>query len=110
MNHNSPENLVDFKTLNTFLAEKASKDDLEMRLEGKSNIKDTTFNLNTSTTIHNQLKNIGILVLEILRKDYLNFTETPKTKNCARREAKQILNQASTVVQWINGFKPEDSS
>ena len=110
MNQRSPENLVNYKTFYSFLDEKADKKELENQMNEKSNVEDMLLNLNVSTTIHKQLKNVGILVLEILRRDLLKYEESRKTKNCWKREATEILEQATSVIKWINRYNPEDIS
>lgn len=105
MSHHSPDNLVDYKTFNEFLKGKVDKDEFENSLQDKSNLQDVERNLNAISTIHKQLKNVGVLVFEILRRELMKYEEKAKTKNGGKREALEILDQASNVVKWIDNFK-----
>ncbi|CAI2358875.1 unnamed protein product [Moneuplotes crassus] len=108
MSYHSPENLVDYGTFNSALDTKVEKSDLDKLLEGKSDINQMDTNTIALQVLHKQLKNIGILVFEILRKEFMKFEESKKIKNCAKREAKEILEQASNITKWINCFNPQN--
>lgn len=105
---NDPNNMVDYKTFNSFVNNKVEKGELMSLLQLKSNVQDTEINMKATDILHKQLKHVLVLLIEVFRKDLLKFEQNKKPKNSGKRDAQIILNQAVYIAKWINSFNPEN--
>ena len=99
---NNGENNVDWKTFNSIIRTKISRDELWTYLGTKSNVSDTDANMKATDIIHKQIKHITAILLEVL-----NSFRTPSAKN-NENQFQILYSQGLNLLKWIFNFDPEN--
>jgi hypothetical protein len=87
------------KVLNT----KASQDNLNVLAQSKANKNDLEEHMKTIDIIHRQLVHLNVLFVELIKQG-IEVKNESKTER--QQRAKFLLQQAISVLDWINEFDP----
>jgi len=87
------------KVLNT----KASQDNLDVLAHSKANKNDLEEHMKTIDIIHRQLVHLNVLFVELIKQG-IEVKNESKTER--QQRAKFLLQQAISVLDWINEFDP----
>jgi len=87
------------KVLNT----KASQDNLNILAQSKANKNDLEEHMKTIDIIHRQLVHLNVLFVELIKQG-IEVKNESKTER--QQRAKFLLQQAISVLDWINEFDP----
>jgi hypothetical protein len=74
----------------------------------KSNKKDTYSNMKAIDILHKQIKHLSVILVEILRKEAMEFSKAPDLEQTIKKNMFSVLQQGLHVAKWINKFNPEN--
>jgi hypothetical protein len=90
------------------LTTKVEKSELVSIADMKSNKKDTYSNMKAIDILHKQIKHLSVILVEILRKEAMEFSKAPDLEQTIKKNMFSVLQQGLHVAKWINKFNPEN--
>ena len=104
---NSGKGYVNKEAVLEMISDKIDKVELLSLLEFKSNKHDMETNMNAVETLHKQIQNVLVIILEILTNTLDEDQNNLDSEKTRLEKRQQILTYAMSIARWVHKFNPK---